>query len=73
MEPYSYSHGCRGHVYCADAEEICTCRSPYVCFCTEGLGADLDLRMKEWGDCSGSLCVECPTGTMDQEESRLLC
>ena len=44
----------------------------HMCVSAQSLGADLDLRM-EWGDCSGSLCVECPTGTVDQEESRLLC
>lgn len=35
VDPYSHSHRCRGHVYCADSEEICTCRLPHVCFCTE--------------------------------------
>lgn len=67
---------CRGHIHCPDSEEMCVLDvyNMYVLHRESGyIPGPVRCEAKHVGGCSGSLCVECPTGTMDQEESRLLC
>ena len=41
--PYSYSHRCRGHIYCPGSEEICVPDGYHIYVSAQSLGTDLDL------------------------------